>query len=78
MKDGNSKIISSLLNLLLENSPDLLWAKDLEKKFLFANKKACEMLFNVKDTSEVIGKTDSFFVKRARDLHPDRKDWHTF
>ncbi|MCD6292635.1 MAG: response regulator, partial [Deltaproteobacteria bacterium] len=61
-----------------DNIPDLVWAKDLERKFIFVNKSCCEKLLMAQDTDEPIGKDDLFFVNRQRALHPERDDWHTF
>ncbi len=66
------------LRLLADNLPDMLWAKDTEGRYLFANKALCENLLMAKDTEEPIGKTDVFFAKREREKHPDNPEWHTF
>lgn len=68
----------TLLRLLSDTMPDLIWAKDLNKKFIFANKAICEKLLNASDTSEPIGKTDLFFALRERETHPEDAAWHTF
>ncbi|MCP4231340.1 MAG: PAS domain S-box protein [bacterium] len=72
------KSLSSLFRLMADNVPDMIWAKDLEGRYLFANKAICEILFNAKDTEEPVGKTDMFFADRERNAHPDNSDWHTF
>jgi hypothetical protein len=56
----------------------MIWAKDLDKKYIFANKTICRDLLNAKDTDEPIGKTDIFFAQRERTSHPDNPVWHTF
>lgn len=68
----------TLIRLMSDTMPDMLWAKDLNNKFIFANKSFCNNLLNAVDTSEPIGKTDIFFAKRERDSHPEDPDWHTF
>ena len=72
------KFLSNQFRLMSDNIPDLVWAKDLEGKFIFVNKAVCDKLLIAKDTTEPIGKNDYFFVKRQRDLYPKRNDWHTF
>ncbi len=67
-----------MIRLMSDTMPDMMWAKDLEKKYIFANKAICEHLLNAKNTSEPVGKTDLFFAQRERDSHPDDPDWHTF
>jgi len=54
----------------------MLWAKDLSKKFIFANKSICYNLLKATDTDEPIGKTDLFFMEREQQKHPERPDWH--
>jgi len=69
---------SELLNLLTLHLPDMLWVKDLEGKYIYANKAICDGLLMAKDTDEPIGKGDVFFALRERDLHKENPDWHTF
>ena len=68
----------SLLRLMADTMPDMLWAKDLNRRYIFANKALCQQLLNARDTSEPIGKTDTFFGDRERAAHPDNPDWYTF
>jgi len=72
------KSMYNMLRLMTDNIPDLLWAKDLKKRFLFVNKAICEKLLNATDTDEPIGKTDLFFAERERNSHPEDPRWHTF
>ena len=72
------KLLLNQFRLMSDNIPDLVWAKDLDGNFTFVNKAVCDKLLIAKDTNEPIGKNDFFFVKRQRDLYPDRDDWHTF
>ena len=67
-----------ILRTLTDNLPDMLWVKDVEGRYLFANKAICESLLMAKDTSEPIGKTDVFFALRERATQPDNEGWHTF
>lgn len=70
--------LSNMLRLMCDNVPDMIWAKDLEKRFIFANKAICSHLLNATDSYEPIGKTDLFFAERERSRFPDNPDWHTF
>ncbi len=72
------KKLYSLVRLMCDNAPDLIWAKDLEGKFLFVNRSFCEKLINAKDTDEPIGKNDMFFAQRERDSNPETHDWYSF
>jgi len=72
------RYLSKMLRLICDNVPDMIWAKDLEKRFTFANKAICSNLLNAADTDEPIGKTDIFFAERERNRFPDHPDWHSF
>jgi len=72
------KDLYRVVRLMCDNVSDLLWAKDMEKKFIFVNKAICEKLLNAKDANEPIGKTDMFFAERERKANPDDPEWHTF
>jgi PAS domain S-box-containing protein len=69
---------SILLRQMCDGVQDMIWAKDLEKRYIFANKAVCENLLNAVDTSEPIGKTDLFFALREREAHSENPSWHTF
>ncbi len=69
---------NQILRLLSDNLPDMLWIKDLEGHYIFANKAICTNLLMAKDTDEPIGKKDLFFALRERATHPDDPQWHTF
>ena len=68
----------TLLRLMCDNVPDMIWAKDLEKRFIFANRAICEKLLHAQDTDEPIGKNDLFFAQRERAPYPDNPAWHSF
>ena len=70
--------LSTLLRLMADNLPDMLWAKNLNNEYIFVNKAMCTGLLNAKDTDEPLGKTDMFFAVRERNAHPDNPEWHTF
>ncbi|MBW6516343.1 MAG: PAS domain S-box protein [Candidatus Cloacimonetes bacterium] len=68
----------TMVRLMCDNVPDLIWAKDLEKRYIFANKATCQILLNTSDPEEPIGKTDAFFFQREKESHKDDKFWFTF
>lgn len=72
------KSLYSMMRLMCDNVPDLIWAKDLKKKYVFTNKAICEKLLNAKDTDEPIGKTHMYFANRERKNHPENPQYHTF
>lgn len=72
------KDIHRLFRTISNNMTDLFWAKDLDKRYVFANKAICDNLLNAIDTDEPIGKTDIQFAERERNSHPENPHWHTF
>ena len=52
------KKLSTLFRTVIDIIPHTIWAKDLERKYLFANKAMCEHVLHVSDYHEALGKTD--------------------
>ncbi len=67
-----------LFRLLSDGTNDMLWAKDMQGRFIFTNKAICDKLLNAKDVNEPVGKDVMFFVNRERNSHPENKEWFTF
>ena len=80
LKESEEKYFNlyTLLRLMSDTMPDMLWAKDLDGKFLFANKAMCDNLLCASDTNEPIGNTDVYFAQKERSKHPENSEWHTF
>jgi PAS domain S-box-containing protein len=80
LREGEKKYqdLFRIFRLLADSMPDMLWAKDLEKKFLFTNKSHVENLLFATGTEEPIGKTDLFFAERERQRHPENPNYHSF
>ncbi|MBK9441954.1 MAG: EAL domain-containing protein [Comamonadaceae bacterium] len=78
ISEEQSRNLASMLRLMCDNVPDMIWAKDLNKRYIFANRAICAQLLNASDTDEPLGKTDLFFAQRERAACPDRPQWHTF
>jgi len=76
--EGLKEHNSDLLKLLTQNLPDMLWVKDLNGNYLYANQAICDGLLMAEDTSEPIGKGDVFFALREREKHKEFPNWHTF
>jgi len=76
--EQNYKTLYSFFRLMVDNVTDMIWAKDLDKRYIFANKALCNNLLMAINTDEPVGKTDIFFAKREREKHPENPDWHTF
>ena len=67
-----------VLNTLATNLPDMLWIKDLNGCYLFANKALCDNLLMAESIDEPLGKDDAFFINREQAKHKDKPDWYTF
>ena len=80
LKESESQYrhLYSMVRLMCDNLPDLIWTKDLEGKFIFVNKSCCDLLLNANDTDEPIGKDDAYFASRAKESHPENPNYHTF
>ncbi len=76
--EANYRSTSALLRSLCDNLPDMIWAKDLKNRYLFANAALCRNLLSAVDTEEPLGKSDLFFAERERACHADQTQWHTF
>jgi PAS domain S-box-containing protein len=72
------KHLYSMVRLMCDNLPDLIWTKDMDGKYVFTNKACCEILLNAKDTDEPVGKTDMYFTDREKAAHPENSAYHTF
>jgi PAS domain S-box-containing protein len=77
-REKKYKHLQDLFRNMTDIMPDMLWAKDLEGRYIFVNNSFCKDLLNAKDTNEPIGKTDMFFATRERQALPENPKWHTF
>ena len=77
-KTSGYQLLYNMLRLMCDNVPDIIWAKDLERKFIFANKATCNILLNTFDSEEPVGQTEMYFFEREREAHPEDPDWYTF
>lgn len=57
-----------LMKLMANTVPDLIWAKDLDDCYIFANKAIREKLLMCEEGESPIGKNDLFFAERERTL----------
>ncbi|MEZ0329119.1 MAG: PhnD/SsuA/transferrin family substrate-binding protein [Dissulfuribacterales bacterium] len=77
-REKRLKEAQSFLREIADTVQDMIWVKDVNKRYLFTNKAICEKLLCASDTNEPLGKTDLFFAERIRAERPDDKTWHTF
>ncbi len=76
--EQTSQLLAQMLRSLCDNVPDMIWAKDLNHRYVFANKAMCEQLLMAQDPNEPVGKDDLYFARRQRAQNPDNPHWHTF
>ena len=55
-----------MMKLMANTVPDMIWAKDLDNRYIFANKPIREKLLMCKDGESPIGKHDMYFAARER------------
>ncbi len=72
-----SQLNPVLLSTLTDAVPDMLWAKDINGHYLFANQAVCEQML-LTSKSEVIGQDDLSLASIERAKHPGNKKWQTF
>ncbi len=65
------------MRLMCDNVPDLIWAKDLNRNYTFANRELCTNILFTNDVNEPIGKPSKFFFDRIRKEKPENKQWYT-
>ncbi len=61
--ERNYKNTLHLIKLISDSSPNLIWAKDLDGKYIFTNDKLRKLFLGVDDYRYVLGKDESEFVK---------------
>ena len=60
--DGMAK----LTRRIADNAPDMIWAKDMHNRYLFANRALCEQLLMCSSPEAAVGKNDSYFAACER------------
>ena len=66
-----------IVRLMCDNVPDMIWAKDLDHQYTFANKEHCKSFLLTSDVNEPIGKTACHFFEIVKNEKPEDKDWYT-
>ncbi|BHH82812.1 PAS domain S-box protein [Desulforhopalus sp. 52FAK] len=72
--EKNYRSMYSMVRLMADTLPDLIWAKDLDDKYLFANTAIREKLLKCRPGEVLKGKNDLFFATRER----NNGEQHTF
>lgn len=68
LRDSEKKYrhLFKMLRLLTDNVPDLIWAKDLEGRYTFANQAVCDKLLKCRYPDDAIGKSDRDFARQEQ------------
>lgn len=67
-----------LLQSISDNVPDLIWAKDIQHRFLFSNKANNDTLLFPDTPDEPLGKPHEHFTDRIVAENPENPDWYRF
>ena len=59
--EAKYKALAALTESVVDNIPDYIWAKDLERRYLFSNK-ALRTLFRIEHRDGLLGKTEAMLV----------------
>jgi PAS domain S-box-containing protein len=78
LSEERYRSLYNMFRLMADNMPDMLWAKDLDMKYVFVNKAICTQLLKTSDTEEPIGKTMEYFIEREQNKHPEDPAWFNF
>jgi PAS domain-containing protein len=69
--------LNRILRIMIDTIPLMVWMKDENEIYLWANKLVCDRLLYT-NIDEVVDKTDIFFEDREKLLSPDNDKWHSF
>ncbi len=75
---ARNQAATRLLQIVSDNVPDLIWAKDLQHRYLFSNKSNNDTLLYPERPDEPLGKQHDFFAARILSENPENPDWYRF
>ena len=58
--------LAKLIRRIADNAPDMIWAKDMDNRYLFANRALCQRLLMCESPEAVVGKNDVYFANLER------------
>lgn len=65
-RQADYKTLYKLVRRIADNAPDMIWAKDMDNRYLFANRALCDKLLMCNNTEAVVGKNDVYFAELER------------
>jgi two-component system, cell cycle sensor histidine kinase and response regulator CckA len=66
--EAEHRRLYKMLRLLADNVPDVIWAKDLDDRYMFVNQAMCDKLLKCKQPEDATGKNDAFFAQKELEL----------
>jgi PAS domain S-box-containing protein len=60
------RALLKLTRRIADNAPDMIWAKDMDNRYLFANRALCERLLMCGSPEAAVGRNDLSFAERER------------
>jgi len=72
--ESEHRRLYKMLRLMADNVPDMIWAKDLDNRYIFVNQAMCDRLLKCSRPDDAIGKTDAYFAQKEQ----ERGHRHTF
>lgn len=69
--------LNNVLSVMINTIPLMVWIKDANEIYMWANILVCEKLLHT-NIDEIVGKNDSFFEDREKLLSPGNDKWHSF
>ena len=58
--------LAKLTRRIADNAPDMIWAKDMDNRYIFANRALCNGLLMCHNPEAAVGKNDVYFAERER------------
>lgn len=58
--------LAKIARHVTDHAPDMIWAKDMDNRYLFANRALCDRLLMCKSPEAVVGKNDTYFAELER------------
>jgi DNA-binding CsgD family transcriptional regulator/PAS domain-containing protein len=59
--------LTKLTRRIADNAPDMIWAKDLDNRYLFANRALCDRLLMCENPETAVGKNDDYYAALERE-----------
>ncbi len=65
-RQSDYEMLAKMTRRIADNAPDMIWAKDMDNRYLFANQALCSKLLMCKSAEAAVGKNDIYFAEVER------------